>query len=70
MKYSIGDLIYVPSYNSSGIIIDVQVVNETQTLDDLWNTKILVQETLYKVLIQGKIIKLTNPLIENIRSAT
>ena len=66
MTYNIGDLIYVPSHNSSGIIIDTRVLNETQTLDDLWNTKILVQETLYKVLILGKIITITKPLIEKI----
>jgi|TARA_B100000035_G_scaffold60271_1_gene48518 hypothetical protein len=70
MKYKVGDLIYVPSYEANGIIVSAYVINETQTIDDLWNTKILVQETLYKVLIQGKIVTLTNPLIEKIQRLT
>jgi len=60
----------VPSYEANGIIVSAYVINETQTIDDLWNTKILVQETLYKVLIQGKIVTLTNPLIEKIQRLT
>ena len=70
MKYKVSDLIYVPSYEANGIIVSAYVINETQTIDDLWNTKILVQETLYKVLIQGKIVTLTNPLIEKIQRLT
>jgi hypothetical protein len=67
MNYSTGDLVYVPSQQSSGIIVDVQFVNETRTIDDLWCTQILVQETLYKVLILGKIKTLTKTLIETYR---
>jgi len=64
MNYSIGDLVYVPSQQSNGLIVDIQSINETRTIDDLWCTQILVQETLYKVLVLGKIITLTKPLIK------
>lgn len=67
MNYSIGNLVYIPSQQSSGIITDICVINETRTIDDLWCTQILVQETLYKVLVLGKVITLTKSLIQKHR---
>lgn len=64
MDYYVGDIIYVPTHRNNGIIIDVHIINETRIIDDLWCTQILVQETLYKVLILGKIVTLTKSLIE------
>ena len=67
IKYNEGDLIIVRgralSLNdnaySIGVIIESKEKRETKEYDDLWNTKELVWKKVYKVLTQGKIIKIS-----------
>ncbi len=60
MSFEVGDLVFVERFDVNGIILSINKTKETVTLDDLWNTKILREFTLYKVLVQGKIRTLTD----------
>ena len=60
MNFEVGDLVFVERFDVNGIIVSIDETKETVTLDDLWNTKILREYTLYKVLVQGKIRTLTD----------
>lgn len=42
-----------------GVILSEKRKRYTKEYDDLWNTKELVWEKMYKVLTQGKIINVT-----------
>jgi hypothetical protein len=60
LSFEVGDLVFVERFDVNGIILSINKTKETVTLDDLWNTKILREFTLYKVLVQGKIRTLTD----------
>ena len=63
MKYKSGDLVLlsgrVLSQNDNtffiGIILSAKENRYTRELDDLWNTKELIWEKVYKVYARGKI---------------
>ena len=67
IEYNQGELIVVRgralSLNknafSVGIVISSKNKRRTKEYDDLWNTKELVWEKVYKVLTQGKIVNVT-----------
>tara|TARA_Y100000992_G_scaffold259328_1_gene193830 strand:- start:4922 stop:5128 length:207 start_codon:yes stop_codon:yes gene_type:complete len=60
LNFEVGDLVFVERFDVNGIILSIDETKETVTLDDLWNTKVLREYTLYKVLVQGKIRTLTD----------
>ena len=67
MKFNTGDLVYVRYLGKEkvlGIIVDGQTVKEKNIIDDLWNTVIINEDILYKVLLYGKIVKLTETFIQ------
>ncbi len=67
MKYKSGDLVricHLGSKDMLGIIIWGKTVKEERTVDDLWNTIIINKDILYKVLMHGKVIKLTETFIQ------
>lgn len=47
-----------------GIIIDGRIVKEKNIIDDLWNTVIINEDILYKVLLHGRVVKLTETFIQ------
>ena len=63
MKYKKGDLVVLrgralsldDNAFSIGIIVSCQNKRKTKEYDDFWNTKELIWEKVYKVLVQGKI---------------
>ena len=65
--YSCGDLVLLRgralSKNDNaffvGIILSESNRRTTKEYDDLWNTKELIWEKVYKVLTQGKIVNIT-----------
>ena len=67
LSYSKGDLVYVRYLGKEkvlGIIVDGRIVKEKNIIDDLWNTVVINEDILYKVLLQGKIVKLTETFIQ------
>jgi len=66
MKIKVGDLVYVTEHQSSGIVIDMCIIKETHTIDDIWNTRMLVQEIIYKVLLKGHVVKLVHSSLKKI----
>lgn len=66
MKINVGDLVYVPAYQSNGIVIEEIIVKETQTINDMWKTRMLVREVVYKVLLDGKVVKLIKQSIKKV----
>lgn len=67
LSYSKGDLVYVRYLGKEkvlGIIVDGRIVKEKNIIDDLWNTVIINEDILYKVLLHGKIVKLTETFIQ------
>ena len=62
--YETGDLVIVRgralSENDNaffvGIVIEAKEKRYTREHDDMWNTKELIWEKVYKVLVQGRII--------------
>ena len=68
MKYKSGDLVLlrgrVLSQNDNtffiGIVLGTKENKYTREIDDLWNTKELIWEKVYKVLTQGKIININH----------
>ena len=67
MKYKSGDLVLlsgrVLSQNDNtffiGIILSAKENRYTRELDDLWNTKELIWEKVYKVYSQSRILDVT-----------
>ena len=67
MKYKKGDLVVLrgralskhDNAFSIGLILDSSTERKTKNHDDLWNTKELIWEKVYKVLTQGKIINVS-----------
>ncbi len=67
MKYKQGDLIILRgralSMNdnafSIGVVLSATTKRYTKEYDDLWCTKELIWEKVYKVLTQGKIVSVT-----------
>tara|TARA_R100000697_G_C5364826_1_gene175652 strand:+ start:326 stop:556 length:231 start_codon:yes stop_codon:yes gene_type:complete len=65
MKYKKGDLVVLRGRALSkhdnaffvGVIVEDCTRRYTRQYDDLWNTKELIWEKVYKVMTQGKIIK-------------
>ena len=67
LSYSKGDLVYVRYLGKEkvlGIIVDGRIVKEKNIIDDLWNTVVINEDILYKVLLHGKIVKLTETFIQ------
>lgn len=67
LSYSKGDLVYVRYLGKEkvlGIIVDGCIVKEKNIIDDLWNTVIINEDIMYKVLLHGRIIKLTETFIQ------
>lgn len=67
MKYKVGDLVILRgkalsmdnnSY-SIGVVLDSNKKRTVKEYDDLWCTKELIWEKVYKVLTQGKIVNVT-----------
>ena len=67
LEYNQGDLVLLRGRVLSmsdntffvGVIISRSEKRYTKQYDDLWNTKELIWEKVYKVLTQGKIISVT-----------
>ena len=67
LSYNKGDLVYVRYLGQEkvlGIIVDGIIVKEKNIIDDLWNTVIINKDIMYKVLLHGKIVKLTETFIQ------
>ena len=67
LTYSKGDLVYVKYLGQEkvlGIIVDGIIVKEKNIIDDLWNTVIINEDIMYKVLLHGRIVKLTETFIQ------
>jgi len=67
LTYNKGDLIYVRYRGQEkvlGIVVDKRIVKEKNIIDDLWNTVIINEDIMYKVLLHGKIIRLTETFIQ------
>ena len=67
MKFNTGDLVYVRYLGKEkilGMIVSGRVVKEKNIIDDLWNTVIINEDIMYKVLLHGKIVKLTETFIQ------
>jgi hypothetical protein len=67
LKFKSGDLVYVRYLGKEkvlGIIVDGQIVKEKNIIDDLWNTIIINEDIMYKVLLHGRIVKLTETFIQ------
>lgn len=67
LTYNKGDLIYVRYLGQEkvlGLVVDKRIVKEKNIIDDLWNTVIINEDIMYKVLLHGKIIKLTETFIQ------
>jgi hypothetical protein len=67
VKFNIGDLVYVRYLGKEkvlGIIVDGRTVKEKNIIDDLWNTVIINEDIMYKVLLHGRIVKLTETFIQ------
>jgi hypothetical protein len=67
VKYKVGDLVILRgkalsmdnnSY-SIGVVLDSNKKRTVKEYDDLWCTKELIWEKVYKVLTQGKIVNVT-----------
>ena len=67
MKYKKGDLVLLRGKALSrednaffvGVVLSGTEKRYTREYDDMWNTKELVWEKMYKVLTQGKIINVS-----------
>ena len=63
-KYDAGDLVIIrgralslsDNAFSIGMILSSRDKREVKEYDDMWNTKELIWEKVYKVLVQGKIL--------------
>ena len=67
MKFKKGDLVYVRYLGKEkvlGIIVSGHIVKEKNIIDDLWNTVIINEDIMYKVLLYGKLVKLTETFIQ------
>ncbi len=67
MNFKKGDLVYVKYLGQEkaiGIIVDGIIVKEKNIIDDLWNTVIINEDIMYKVLLHGRIVKLTETFIQ------
>ena len=67
-KYDAGDLVIIrgralslsDNAFSIGMILSSRDKREVKEYDDMWNTKELIWEKVYKVLVQGKILDVTH----------
>ena len=67
MKFNTGDLVYVKYLGKEkvlGMIVSGRIVKEKNIIDDLWNTVIINEDIMYKVLLHGRIVKLTETFIQ------
>lgn len=67
MKFKSGDLVHVRYLGKEkvlGIIVSGQIIKEKNIIDDLWNTVIINEDIMYKVLLLGRIVKLTETFIQ------
>ncbi len=67
IKYKTGDLIILRGRALSlddnayaiGVIIDSKNKRKVKEYDDMWNTKELIWEKVYNVLVQGRVINIS-----------